>query len=271
VTIALVASIESILTAVAIDQMDPEKQKSDMNQELIAKGIGNVILGLIGGLPIIAEVVRSSANVNNGAKTKWANFFHGLFLFVFVAFLPSLIHKIPVSALAALLVVVGFRLSIPEIRHSIKSGIDHFVVFSVTVYFVISHDLLVGVGLGLVVKFIIHIINVFLPEGVCFNDFFVVQFEKQPNTLENESYNVYGVLVFSNILSFQNKIEKLDKTKSLLLDFSHLRLIDRTFLSFLKEIREEFQRNGGELQIVGLEKLRPMTQVEGSGRKLQSK
>jgi len=271
VTIALVASIESVLTAVAIDQMDPEKQKSDMNQELIAKGIGNIILGFIGGLPIIAEVVRSSANVNNGAKTKLANFFHGFFLLVFVVFFPSLIHKIPISALASLLVVIGFRLSIPEIKHSIQRGIDQFIIFGSTVYFVVSHDLLFGVGVGLVVKFILHIINVFLPTGVCFNDFFVVQFEKQTNILEYDSYKIFGLLVFSNVFSFYRKISKFDKSQKVLLDLSQLRLIDRTSLNFLEEIKKQFQSNGGELQIVGLEKLRPMTQVEGSGRKLQSK
>lgn len=268
-TIAIVGSVESLLTSAAVDNISSDKQKSNMNQELVAKGIGNTILGLIGEIPIIAEVVRSSANISSGAKTRWSNFFHGLFLFIFAAFFPYLIHLIPVSALASLLVFVGLRISLPEIKHILKEGADHTFVFFVTAYFVVSHDLLLGVGIGLVAKLALHIVNTFLPEGVCFNDFFHVQFHKDSENEENIKYKIYGILVYTNLLSFKFQIDNIPKTQHVTLEMENLRLIDRTFLNFLKEIQSEFLTYGGKLEIVGLDRLRPMSEFEGSGRKRQ--
>ena len=267
-TIAIVGSIESLLTSSAVDTLSSSK-KSNMNQELVAKGIGNTILGLIGGLPIIAEVVRSSANINSGAKTPWSNFFHGLFLFLFAAFFPSLIHLIPVSALASLLVFVGLRISLPEIKHIFKDGTDHVLVFFVTTYFVVTHDLLMGVGIGLLTKLILHTINTFLPDGVCFNDFFHVQFHKNSEEENNIRYKIYGLLVYTNLLSFKFQIDQIPKNQHVTLEMENLRLIDRTFLNFLKEIQTDFVNHGGTLEIIGLDRLRPMSEFEGSGRKRQ--
>lgn len=115
ITIALIASIESLLTATAVDNTDPYRRQSNMDRELVAKGAGNFLLGWIGGLPIIAEVVRSSANMDNGAKTRWSNFFHGLFLLFFILLLPGLIHRIPLASLAGILIMVGIRLASPHV------------------------------------------------------------------------------------------------------------------------------------------------------------
>jgi MFS superfamily sulfate permease-like transporter len=104
ISFALVASLESLLTAAAVDRLDPYKRETNYNKELFAKGTGNIVSSLIGGLPIIAEVVRSSANINNGARTQWSNFFHGTFLLLFVLVIGPVIHQIPLSALAAMLI-----------------------------------------------------------------------------------------------------------------------------------------------------------------------
>jgi MFS superfamily sulfate permease-like transporter len=111
---ALVGTVESLLTVKAIDSLDAYKRKSNYNKDLIAVGIGNIFVGSLGGLPMISEVARSSANVNNGAQTRWANFFHGLFLLIAVLTIAPIIELIPNAALAAMLIAVGYRLASPN-------------------------------------------------------------------------------------------------------------------------------------------------------------
>ncbi|MDD5215832.1 MAG: SulP family inorganic anion transporter, partial [Methylococcales bacterium] len=142
VAIALVGSLESLLSAMAVDKLDPCKRHSDLNKDLTAVGVGNLVAGSIGGLPMIAEIVRSSANVNNGAKTQWANFFHGTFLLIFVVFFPHLIHSIPLAALASLLVFTGFRLASPrEFANVMGIGKEQLFIFVATIISVIATDL----------------------------------------------------------------------------------------------------------------------------------
>jgi MFS superfamily sulfate permease-like transporter len=173
-----------------------------MNKELMGKGIGNVILGFIGGIPIIAEVVRSSANINNGAQTRWSNFFHGLFLLLAIIFLQPIIQMIPLAALSGMLVVVGYRLAMPEIKKIFKSGFDQFLIFFSTITLTLFDDLLVGVAVGVVVNFILHIINTILPDGITINDFFRPYFSKE-EIIENDKlievkYHINGLLIFVN-------------------------------------------------------------------------
>ncbi|MFM9153426.1 MAG: SulP family inorganic anion transporter, partial [Methylocystis sp.] len=157
ITISLVGSLETLLSAAAVDKLDIYKRTSDLNRDLAAVGIGNIICGLVGGLPMIAEIVRSSANVTNGARTSWANFFHGLFLLIFVALFPKLIHEIPLSSLAALLVFTGFRLASPkEFAKTLRIGWDQLGVFVITIIGVLATDLLIGVAIGIFTEFVLH-------------------------------------------------------------------------------------------------------------------
>lgn len=152
-TIAAVASIETLLCIEAGDKIDPFKRYSSANTELKAQGIGNIISGLIGGLPMTSVIVRTSANVNAGARTKLSTILHGLLLLLTVAFIPALLNKIPMACLAAILIMIGYKLASPKVfLHMWKIGKFQFIPFVVTVICVVSIDLLRGVGIGLLVS-----------------------------------------------------------------------------------------------------------------------
>lgn len=153
VTIAIVASIETLLCLEAGDKMDPLKRYSSANTELKAQGIGNILSGLIGGLPMTSVIVRTTANINAGAKTKWSAIFHGIFLLLSVVLIPGLLNKIPMASLAAILIMIGLKLASPRVfKHIWESGMQQFIPFIVTVVAVVFTDLLKGVGIGLVVS-----------------------------------------------------------------------------------------------------------------------
>ena len=155
-TIALVASIESLLCVEATDKMDPNKGRTPMNRELRAQGIGNVVSGLLGGLPITQVIVRSTANIDAGAKTKNSAIIHGIFLLVFVIAIPGVLNMIPRATLAAILLIIGWKLASPQsIRQMIKSGWQQYVPFFTVIIVMLATDLLIGVGAGLVVAFLI--------------------------------------------------------------------------------------------------------------------
>ena len=149
-TIAVVASLETLLCVEATDKLDPNRNITPTNRELIAQGVGNVVSGLIGGLPITQVVVRSSANIQSGGKTKLSAFIHGLFIAISVFLLPDVLNMIPLSSLAAILLVVGYKLAKPQqLKAIIKSGRDQYLPFIITIVCIIFTDLLVGIVIGL--------------------------------------------------------------------------------------------------------------------------
>lgn len=151
-TIALVASLETLLCVEATDKIDPEKRVTPKNRELIAQGIGNIASGMIGGLPVTQVIVRSSANIQSGGKTKAAAVIHGILLVASVIAIPFLLNKIPLSVLAAILLIVGYKLAKPALFKSMyQLGWRQFIPFVVTIAGIIFTDLLIGIGLGVVV------------------------------------------------------------------------------------------------------------------------
>lgn len=158
ITMAVVASLETLLCVEATDKLDPQKRVTPTNRELTAQGIGNIISGLIGGLPITQVIVRSSANIQSGGKSKASAFFHGVLLLVSVMAIPKVLNLIPLSSLAAILFVVGYKLAKPSLFAQIyKLGKAQFIPFVVTILGIIFTDLLMGIGLGLAVA-IFHIL-----------------------------------------------------------------------------------------------------------------
>jgi MFS superfamily sulfate permease-like transporter len=152
ITIAIVASLETLLCVEATDKIDPEKSITPTNRELIAQGVGNVFSGLIGGLPITQVIVRSSANIQSGGKTKVSAVFHGVLIFVSVMFAPQVMNMIPLSSLAAILFLVGYKLAKPSLFRQMSAlGWEQFLPFIITIVGIVFTDLLVGIGIGLAV------------------------------------------------------------------------------------------------------------------------
>lgn len=159
VTLALVASLESLLSIEAIDDLDPLQRVTPTNRELKAQGMGNIVSGLLGGLPVTSVIVRSSANVNAGAKTKMSTIYHGMLLLLFVAFIPVVLNMIPKAALAAVLIFTGYKLAKPSLFIAFyKRGWDQFLPFVITIGAILATDLLKGViiGIGVGLFFVIR-------------------------------------------------------------------------------------------------------------------
>ncbi|WP_276089806.1 SulP family inorganic anion transporter [Pedobacter sp. JY14-1] len=149
-TIAIVASLETLLSLEAIDKIDPIKRVSPTNRELVAQGTGNIVSGMLGGLPMTSVIVRSSANVNAGGRTKMSAIFHGCWLLLSLLFIPGLINMIPLACLAAILLVTGYKLArISLFKHMYHKGWDQFVPFVITIVAVLLTDLLKGVAIGM--------------------------------------------------------------------------------------------------------------------------
>ena len=155
VTIAIVASLETLLCVEATDKLDPHKHMTPTNRELVAQGVGNAVSGLIGGLPITQVIVRSSANIQSGGRTKASAILHGVWLLGFFLLAPNVLNLIPLSSLAAILLVVGYKLAKPQTFVKLfKNGGRQFVPFVVTVLAIVFTDLLIGIGIGLAVSIV---------------------------------------------------------------------------------------------------------------------
>ncbi|WP_019866825.1 SulP family inorganic anion transporter [Methylovulum miyakonense] len=249
VSICLVGSLESLLSAMAVDKLDPYKRQSNLDKDLMAVGVGNVAAGMLGGLPMIAEIVRSSANVNNGAKTSWANFFHGLFLLLFVVFFPRLIHSIPLAALASLLVFTGFRLASPkEFGKVLGLGKEQFFLFVVTIIGVIATDLLVGVALGIVVKLLIH-----LSRGVKLNNLFKIHFEIQQPDSNTVLVKISGAAIFSNFMALKDAMMAVEPGKMVIFQLNDAYLLDHSVMEFMHHFQHDYEAQGGKCDFYGLE------------------
>ncbi|MEY5001558.1 MAG: hypothetical protein RLZZ211_1594 [Bacteroidota bacterium] len=241
---ALVGSLESLLTVKAVDLLDQQKRKSNYNKDLMAVGFGNMLAGIFGGLPMISEVARSSANVSNGAKTRWANFFHGLFILVFLIVDVSFSDLIPMSALAALLIGVGWKLAHPrEFGSALKIGADQLLVFCTTVVVTLATDLLIGIGAGIILKMVLHVVR-----GVQFSALFRLRMVK-----ENEVIHIKSPLVFTNYLRLQKVLLEQNLSNELHIDLTNCHFIDHSSLEALHLWQADYKNAGGHLNLIGLQ------------------
>lgn len=245
--IAVVASIETLLCIEATDKLDPLKRVTPTNRELRAQGIGNLISGLIGGLPITSVIVRSSANINSGARTKLSTIIHGSLLLVCVASIPALLNHIPKAALAAILIFTGYRLARPAVwKHMYKAGWNQFIPFLATVLCVVFLDLLKGVGVGL-------LISVF---------FILRQNARIPYYFQRSSFSNGDLikLTLAQEVSFLNKasikqtLEKLPENSAVIIDASGTEYIDYDVLEVIRDFHNSrAPERGIKLSLIGFQ------------------
>ena len=245
---AIVGSIESLLTVKATDLLDPLKRKSRNSKDLIAIGIGNMVSSAFGGLPMISEVARSSANVNNGGLTVRANFFHGLFLLFFVVLALPFIQLIPNTALAAMLISVGIKLAHPrEFIYILKIGKDQLAIFLTTIFLTLFQDLLVGISAGILLKIIFHVMNG-APLKSLFSVVASVSFNKKDYLLEVEE-----VAAFTNFLGIKSRLKAIPPGMNVTIDFSKSVFVDHSVQDNIDSFCKDYSSRGGSVRIIGLE------------------
>jgi MFS superfamily sulfate permease-like transporter len=224
VTLAIVASLETLLNIEAADDLDPYHRVTPTNRELKAQGIGNIVSGLLGGLPVTSVVVRTSVNVNTGAKTKLSAIMHGIFLLLSVALIPLLLKLIPLSALAAILIYTGYKLAMPSVfKEFYKKGFDQFIPFIVTVIAIIFTDLLTGIIIGIVVGLF------FVMRSNFKTALFVV------NDNNKYLFRLRKDVSFLNKPILKAKLEKVPQNGSVLIDISRADFIDKDVIEVIND------------------------------------
>ncbi len=261
----IIGSLESLLSAKAVDLLDPWKRKTNMNRDVLAVGVANLVASSIGGLPMISEIVRSKSNIDNGARTRFANMWHGVFLLLCVGMIPTILHRIPLAALAAMLVYTGTRLAHPnEFRNVYRIGREQLLIFVVTMVVVLATDLLIGVAAGVILKMILHLAN-----GVPLRSFFKAYVEVEDVDENTSLIMARESAVFSNWIPFKRQIEDIGlvQKRNLILDLSGATLVDASVMEKLEEMQQDFEQEGLRLELRGLEDLRAFSASSHSARK----
>ncbi len=246
ITITIVASIATLLNIEATDNLDPYKRKTPPNRELIAQGIGNTLSGLVGGLPITSVIVRSSVNIDAGAQTKLSTILHGLLLLVSVLFLGNIINLIPLSSLAVVLIVIGYKLASVEIfKKLFKKGWDQFVPFVVTIVGIVFIDLLVGILIGSTVAVY------YLLKSNYHNPFFIANYKSVEGELI--SLELSNEVSFLNKASIKNTLWRIPRNSNLIIDATFSSFIDKDVLEIMEDFRNTFAvEHNINVSIVGL-------------------
>jgi len=254
-SILMITSIESLAIAKAVDKIDPYKRKTDLNKDLTGIGLSTMAAGMIGGLPIIAVIIRSTVNVHNGAKTKWSNMYQGLLLLLFIVVLSPIMKNVPLCAFAILLVYTGFKLASPAVFKQVFShGIEQLIFFVGTMVLTLYTNLLVGLFGGLLLALVSHI----LLAKVSVPRFFTMIYRSGSNLVmkPDGSYDLKlrGIANFLGILKINNLVAQIPAGANATIDLSETRLVGTTVLENLYDFQKIHQNTGGKVQIKGLDK-----------------
>jgi MFS superfamily sulfate permease-like transporter len=248
IIIGMLASLETLLCVEAIDKLDEHNRITPVNRELVAQGIGNMVCGLLGAIPMTAVIVRGSANVDAGARTKLSSFTHGLFLLLTVLLIPFVLCKIPYASLSAILFITGYNLTKPRLYRNMWSlGWKQFLPFVITIVAILASDLLIGVSIGLLISIYFIVQNNFRAEY------------KIQKTMQHET-EVYYIKLNTNI-TFLNKVklrdalDKIPEYSLLTIDGGECNFIDYDILEIISEFDNKARDRHIEVHLKGIEKV----------------
>lgn len=228
-TIAIVASLETLLCVEATDKLDPRKRVTPTNRELFAQGTGNMLSGLIGGLPITQVIVRSSTNIQSGGRTKTSAILHGLLLLTSIILIPTFLNKMPLAVLAAILLIVGYKLASPALfKQMFKLGKSQFVPFLITTLGIVFTDLLVGISLGLAVAVVVILTN-------SYKNSHFLHLEEKDNGKHRVRMTFAEEVTFLNKGAILKELDHLEKNTHLELDVRKTKSLDYDILEILDE------------------------------------
>lgn len=253
-SITIIASVETLASARAVDNLDPYKRNTDFNKDLIGVGVSTMISGAIGGLPIITVIVRSTVNVHHNAKTKWSNFYHGILLIVCIIVLAPVLQKVPLAALAIILVYTGFKLASPKVlKHTYNQGIEQLFIFMITIFVTLQSNLLYGIIAGILATLLLHM----LLAKVGIRRFFKLVFyaDSSIKVLESGVNRVIlkGIANFLATVKLNKMLSTIPKGTIIELDLSNTRLVDLTVMENIIEFKRIHDNEGGHVTITGLE------------------
>lgn len=247
ITIAIVASLETLLSVEATDKLDPHKRVTPTNRELIAQGTGNILSGLIGGLPITQVIVRSSANVQSGGQTKLSAILHGVLLFIVVISIPGILNHIPLSVLASILILIGYKLAKPSLFiHMFRQGYAQFVPFMVTVAGLVFTDLLTGISLGLAVGVLI-----ILRRNYRNSHFLHLEDRVSGDNRHKVKINLSEEVTFLNKAAILTELNNLKPKSTVTIDMSNSRSIDYDVLEIIDNFTKTAHERAIEVKLIG--------------------
>ena len=253
-SITMIASVETLASARAVDKLDPYRRTTNLNKDLIGVGLSTMVSGALGGLPIITVIVRSTVNVNSNAKTKWSNLYHGIFLILFVLILAPILRSVPLAALAAILVHTGFKLASPKVfKHAYDQGVEQLLFLSATLIITLFTDLLYGIVGGILVTLVLHM----LLAKVGLLTFFkkIYKSGSKVYLLENGTYDVKlkGITNFLYALKLDKLLEEIPIGSNIHIDMGQTRLVDLSIMENLIEFKRIHDNAGGDVKLMGLD------------------
>lgn len=247
-TIGLLASLETLLSIEAVDKLDRHNRITPVNRELFAQGVGNILCGLFGAIPMTAVIVRGAANIDAGAKTKFAAFTHGVFLLLAVSLIPFLLNRIPFASLAAILLLTGYNLTKPKLFKDMwRLGLKQFLPFICTIVIILFTDLLVGVGIGLLISVYFIIQNNFKAE-----------YKITENTQQGIPHHYIKLntnVTFLNKVNLRKALDQIEEYSMLTIDGSECNFIDYDILEAISEFSNKAKDRHIDLELKGIKKV----------------